>query len=47
VEITAPPAVSFERLNSLLADLGKSPLRGLDYFAYSSIMSIFSTVHLK
>lgn len=31
VEITAPLAVSLERLNSLLADLGESPLSELDY----------------
>lgn len=32
VEITAPLAVSLERLNSLLADLGESPLAEQDYW---------------
>jgi len=31
VEITAPLAVSLDRLNSLLADLGESPLPEQDY----------------
>ena len=31
VEITAPLAVSFERLNSLLAELGEPPLSEQDY----------------
>jgi hypothetical protein len=31
VEITAPLAVSLERLNSLLADLGEPPLPEEDY----------------
>lgn len=31
VEITAPLAVSLERLNRLLADLGESPLAERDY----------------
>ena len=31
VEITAPLAVSLERLNRLLADLGDSPLAEQDY----------------
>lgn len=31
VEITAPLAVSLERLNGLLADLGESPLPERDY----------------
>ncbi len=31
VEITAPLAVSLERLNRLLADLGESPLAEQDY----------------
>jgi len=31
VEITAPLAVSLERLNSLLADLGEPPLPERDY----------------
>jgi hypothetical protein len=31
IEITAPLAVSLERLNSLLADLGQSPLPERDY----------------
>lgn len=31
VEITAPPAVPLERLNSLLAELGESPLPEEDY----------------
>ena len=31
VEITAPPAVPLDRLNSLLADLGESPLSAQDY----------------
>jgi hypothetical protein len=31
VEITAPLAVSLERLNRLLADLGESPLPERDY----------------
>ncbi len=31
VEITAPAAVSLERLNRLLADLGESPLSEQDY----------------
>lgn len=31
VEITAPLAVPLERLNSLLADLGESPLPERDY----------------
>ncbi len=32
VEITAPLAVSLERLNRLLADLGESPLAEQDYW---------------
>jgi hypothetical protein len=31
VEITAPPAVPLERLNSLLANLGETPLNEHDY----------------
>jgi len=31
VEITAPQAVSLERLNQLLADLGETPLAEQDY----------------
>jgi len=31
VEITAPRAVSLERLNQLLADLGEAPLAEQDY----------------
>lgn len=31
VEITAPPAVSLERLNSLLGELGESPLAEHEY----------------
>ena len=31
VEITAPQAVSLERLNQLLADLGESPVAEQDY----------------
>jgi hypothetical protein len=36
VEITAPLAVSLERLNSLLADLGESPLAEREYAPRSS-----------
>ena len=31
IEITAPQAVSLERLNQLLADLGEAPLAEQDY----------------
>jgi hypothetical protein len=31
VEITAPPAVSLERLNELLVELGETPLSERDY----------------
>lgn len=31
IEITAPQAVSLERLNQLLADLGEAPLAERDY----------------
>lgn len=37
VEITAPVAVPFERVNRLLADLRESPLTERDYFPLTEI----------